>query len=581
MVSNDVGSTASHRILNISFTSAPMSNELRFYEAKVFKYNQSPVRNIGPVGGDDVTILNPLVAVFNSAASNTNLPLNQNDFRIINVYQGYSYFLRLRTILHDGRYREDWVGPIEGPGGGNLPYGLLIPSMSNLVLSSVLAEGSLNSIKLQWLYPSQRIIIRENNSDGNIVKTVINDLLNPNITEYPLETTISNLTDGEYIYFVDAFRNFNDGSVITFTINTGGGGGGGGGGDLTTVFNSTSLLATDFTNATSSLEGLLDLITDTANSLTARTLMREKMSAVGIGSYKIVRNGSVYENVLTSKLTGNNIENFTNVLHIGVLSGETVTLDVADVVTDRPIYFDANIGDNFTIVYGGVSYVCNLNSSGTIIINDVSKALGDNITLGDKQLQVIGFGSTAFNPLGGGDGGDGGDGGGDPIPCFLKGTRVLTPKGYKAIENFKEGDLIVTSDDRVVSVTPSVRKVKKTTKDTAPYRIPRNLLGKGIPSADIEISPTHALMIRQDVWVVPKLMAMATSKVKQIKVGESVDYYHLEAPDYLTDNMIVEGMIAETYGGKYKGKVAYYLSDKVGGLIRIPLESISNPRRLN
>lgn len=348
-----------------------------------------------------------------------------------------------------------------------------------------------------------------------------------------------------------------------------GDGGGGAPIDISGVFTETVLVADDFTTSTSKMKGLLDLATDQSSILTTRTLIRQKMQALSVTSFKAIRDGTLLQNVLSVKLGGSEIENFTNVKHIGVIPSQTVTLETTDISTNLPIYFDADVGDSFTISYSGTSYSVNIASSTTIIVNDTTYSLGDTVPLGDKTFQVIGFGSVVLNPV---------EGGGEPIPCFLKGTRVLTPKGYKAIETFKDGDLIVTADNRIVPVVMSKKTIDETTSRTAPYRIPKNFFGKGMPSTDVDISPHHSIMIRPNVWAMPRMLAKQDSRIKQINVCESVDYYHLEAPNYLTDNMVVEGMIVETYGDKYRGQYVYYYSQKEGGLLRLPVNIVQNKR---
>jgi hypothetical protein len=39
-------------------------------------------------------------------------------------------------------------------------------------------------------------------------------------------------------------------------------------------------------------------------------------------------------------------------------------------------------------------------------------------------------------------------------------------------------------------------------------------------------------------------------KVKQYGVGVPVDYYHVECPNYFTDNLVVDGCVVESFAGK-------------------------------
>jgi hypothetical protein len=552
------------RTLNISFSTSQQTTN-RFYHATLLRYDD------GSGLFRRVYIDAPLETQFGPSSSPTS-PVNMS---IASVDSTITYYLRLRTIIdggppNGGTYCENWVGPIAG--NTTVP----IQELKNLDLTWGLVDGA---VKLQWGFPSQFIEVRENDINGTVLNppNIIDNTTSPNTNtaEYPLETTIGGFSPGTFTLFLNILRNFNsntglnnfnDSQSLTFTIEESGGGGEV---DISDAFSETPLVRDDFTNASSKLTNLLDLANSQASVLVTRSQMRQKMISAEVTSFKAIRSGTSLQNVLATKLAGSEIENFTNVKHIGILPNQTVSLAAEDVTANLPLYLDADIGDTFTISYDGSSYTILVASSSEVTINGVTYNIGNTITLGSTNFRVIGFGSVVLNPLP------------EPIPCFLKGTRVLTPKGYKAIETFKNGDLIVTADNRFVPVTLSKKTVKKTTNETAPYRIPRNFFGRGMPSTEVELSPHHAVMIRSNVWAVPRMLAVQDKSLKQFKVGESVDYYHLEAPNYLMDNMVVEGMVAETFGGKYKGKYVYYFSQKEGGLLRIPLESISNPRRLN
>jgi hypothetical protein len=163
-----------------------------------------------------------------------------------------------------------------------------------------------------------------------------------------------------------------------------------------------------------------------------------------------------------------------------------------------------------------------------------------------------------------------------PLPCFLEGTRVLTPDGYKRIEEFEPGDRVITADGRIVLAELKETKVKETTKDNAPYIIPRNLFKQGIPSEDVYISPNHAIQIKPKVWIFPKNLEHPSNNVRQVKIGEPLTYYHIETPDYLTDTLVVEGLPVETYGRKHAHKVGYMKVDTIGGYVRVYRDSIQS-----
>jgi hypothetical protein len=150
-----------------------------------------------------------------------------------------------------------------------------------------------------------------------------------------------------------------------------------------------------------------------------------------------------------------------------------------------------------------------------------------------------------------------------PVPCFPAGTRILTAAGYKAVETLTQGELVLTADGRQVPVKLYGKHLPVTTSVTAPYRVPRGTFGL---QNDLVLSPDHAFLIRKGVWMIPKRAALLSDRVEQIGVGSPVTYYHLECPSYLRDNLVVDGAVVESYGGK--GKSPYTYSESLKGYTR-------------
>jgi Hint domain len=169
---------------------------------------------------------------------------------------------------------------------------------------------------------------------------------------------------------------------------------------------------------------------------------------------------------------------------------------------------------------------------------------------------------------------------GSVVPCFVKGNRILTPDGYKCIETFAQGDLVVTSDGRQVPVKFFAKRLHTTDSKTAPYHIPAHSFGHNQPSHELRLSPDHAFQLRKGVWMTGRKGASLSNKVKQYGVSEPVVYYHLECPDYLKDNLIIEGgVIVESYAGRQTNfKSPYTYSEKLKGYTRpSTIVSINQP----
>ena len=154
------------------------------------------------------------------------------------------------------------------------------------------------------------------------------------------------------------------------------------------------------------------------------------------------------------------------------------------------------------------------------------------------------------------------------IPCFPTGTPILTPSGYMSVENLRTGDIVTTADGRSVPVTIYSVNVANTTKQTAPYVIPAHSFGRNSPSAELRLSPLHAFQIRKGVW---QNAAMSANKnVYQYAVGEPMTYYHVECPNFFTDNLVTNGCIVESFAGKQvvDTKSLYRYNERLGGFTR-------------
>lgn len=132
-------------------------------------------------------------------------------------------------------------------------------------------------------------------------------------------------------------------------------------------------------------------------------------------------------------------------------------------------------------------------------------------------------------------------------PCFCKGTQILTNTGYKNIENLNnKSDMIITSDNRAVSFKMYSFVAPKTNTDTAPYLIPAGSMSSNYPPQDLRVSPLHAIKDNRGVWQIPEILAKTNKKIVQFSVGKDVQYYHIECPNYFTDNLLANGIVVES-----------------------------------
>lgn len=164
--------------------------------------------------------------------------------------------------------------------------------------------------------------------------------------------------------------------------------------------------------------------------------------------------------------------------------------------------------------------------------------------------------------------------GGPPVvPCFPAGTRILTAEGYKVVESLTTDDRVQTADGRHVRPTLYKIPVQKATVDTAPYRIEAGSLSLNYPPHDLCLSPLHAILDTNGVWHIPQLLAKDNDKVTQYGVGEPITYYHIECPDFYSDNLIAEGAVVESFKGRQGTRdIVYEWVQELKGFRRLPKE---------
>jgi surface protein len=153
------------------------------------------------------------------------------------------------------------------------------------------------------------------------------------------------------------------------------------------------------------------------------------------------------------------------------------------------------------------------------------------------------------------------------LPCFVTGTRILTPTGYVAVECLKTGDQVLTADGRSVPIKHYIFHVFNATAQTAPYRIAAGALGIDLPTKDIFVSGSHSIKDSRGIWQNPSRMAKSNPLIKQYGLGEDITYYHIECPNYYTDDLVSEGVTVESYT-TLKGPL-YKYNTEICGYIRI------------
>ncbi|MDE8348049.1 MAG: Hint domain-containing protein [Acidocella sp.] len=197
----------------------------------------------------------------------------------------------------------------------------------------------------------------------------------------------------------------------------------------------------------------------------------------------------------------------------------------------------ANMLDHDAIDLVGVAPSLVSFSGGTISASDAN-----GIALGSFALSVAAS-QPGVQLLSDGHGGTLITLGGD-MPCFKRGTRLLTPNGYKPVEAFKPNDPIITLN----GVRRRVCWVGWRTLDlggkpaASPVRFAAGALGPGVPARPVYLSPLHAVYL-QGV-LVPACHLVNGATITETPQA-AVTYYHIELDRH--DLLLADGMAAESY----------------------------------
>ena len=256
----------------------------------------------------------------------------------------------------------------------------------------------------------------------------------------------------------------------------------------------------------------------------------------------------------------------------GKIIARTYALPVDDspwylmMTPDVPYTFTYNNDESIAIFSRTVNPITKNITNIHLTFNDTQYTVGDYILLGGKLHFLYKLG---------GLGGAGGIDDNSNARCFVTGTQILTVTGYKAVETLAPSDMIVTADGRNVSFNLCTTIIKRASENVAPYIIPANTFGANSPVKNLTISPHHAIQSRKGVWQIPKYAMRMFKGIKQVDIGKALTYYHVELPNYFTDNIVTDGTIVESFAAKQTTgmKNVYKFNSKINGFTRISKNS--------
>jgi hypothetical protein len=134
------------------------------------------------------------------------------------------------------------------------------------------------------------------------------------------------------------------------------------------------------------------------------------------------------------------------------------------------------------------------------------------------------------------------------VPCYCRGTLIVTERGEVAVEDLKLGNKLVTAAGALRSIKWIGRRSYSGrfvlgNKDILPVCIKAGAIADNVPRRDLWISPRHAMCL-EGVLIEAKDLINGVSIV-QADFVEKVEYFHIELETH--DVIIAEGAPSETF----------------------------------
>lgn len=276
---------------------------------------------------------------------------------------------------------------------------------------------------------------------------------------------------------------------------------------------------------------------------------------------------------VTMTLKMNVVPGQTNTIKIGIadvldsnydssvlIAGDSVqtSLIAADDSVDVAPGFSTNLDvlANDTAPAGSTLTITHINGQAVSVGSTVTLATGQQVTLNadgtlgilaDADLETVHFTYTASNGSGLSDTGFVTV---NTIPCFVAGTRIMTPDGEVPVECLVPGDLVMTEDDGPQPLRWIGRRQVRAEGDFAPILIRANTFGH---HRALMVSPLHRVLIRDSLAELlfgeTEVLVTARDLVNDKSVrrieGGMVEYVHILFDRHQV--VISEGLPTESF----------------------------------
>ncbi len=257
-------------------------------------------------------------------------------------------------------------------------------------------------------------------------------------------------------------------------------------------------------------------------------------------------NGNVNDNQIVTVVDNGNIANTVTFEFWGM---GRPTESGAGAGGDDTFYFDlSGFNDDFTILvksFDELDYFIftefdSYSQSGTVTTI--------NYTGSDGLTHTIKINANSLN----------GTGVVSVIPCFARGTEILTDNGERPVETLSAGDKVICGDGQAREIRWVGGRVLdaatlRNHPEALPIRFGKNALGEGLPSHDLRLSPQHRVLIadwRAELFFgEPEVLVSAKSLINDKDIRPeydctSIEYFHILLDSH--DTIFANGVACES-----------------------------------
>ncbi|MBV9859633.1 MAG: Hint domain-containing protein [Alphaproteobacteria bacterium] len=132
------------------------------------------------------------------------------------------------------------------------------------------------------------------------------------------------------------------------------------------------------------------------------------------------------------------------------------------------------------------------------------------------------------------------------VPCFCRGTLILTPAGEVAVETLRPGDRVVTLAGAVKEIAwvgKGRSLITPRNEALRPIVVRRDAIADGVPVRDLHLTSGHSLYIKGEL--IPIETLVNGHSVLRDAAAQVLEYYHVELTEH--DVLIADGAPAESY----------------------------------